>query len=189
MTEAEYLALELTADVKHEYVDGHVYAMTGASNNHTRLTANVLGEFRNHLKGKPCEAFMTDTKIKVGKNYFYPDVVVDCSAPAGGDYFAQSPVIIVEVLSKTTQKSDLTTKLMQYINLPTLKEYVLIEQEMVRVQVLRKNNHWQSAFYFLGDEIVFEAIDLTLSVEDIYGRVDNNEMVEFRLAKGNVVFE
>lgn len=189
MTEAEYLASELTADIKHEYIDGYIVAMTGASNNHTRLALNIASEFRIHLKGKPCEAFMTDTKVKVGKNYFYPDVVVDCSKPDGQGYLAQSPEIIVEVLSKSTQKTDLTTKLLQYINLPTLKEYVLVEQDMVRVQVLRKTNHWQSEFYFLGDTVVFEAIGLTLAVEDIYDRVDNGDMNGFRLGKGDVADE
>lgn len=189
MTEAEYLAAEFNAEIKHEYIDGHTYAMAGASNNHTRLTLNIASEFRNHLKGKPCEAFMTDIKIKVGKNYFYPDVVVDCSKPDGQGYLAQSPEIIVEVLSKSTQKTDLTTKLMQYINLPTLKEYVLIEQDTVRVQVLRKTNHWQSEFYFLGDTVVFKAIGLTLAVEDIYDRVDNADMNGFRLGKGDVADE
>jgi Uma2 family endonuclease len=179
MTEAAYLESELTAEVKREYIEGRVYAMTGASNNHSRITLNVASEFRQHLKGSPCEAFMTDIKIKAGQNYFYPDVIVDCST-SGADYFANSPVLIVEVLSKSTQKCDLTTKLIQYINLPTLKEYVLIEQDIVRVLVLRKNNNWQHELYFLGDAVTFEAINLTLTVEEIYDRVENDEMNEFR---------
>lgn len=187
MTETEYLRTELMSEVKREYIEGRVYAMTGASNNHSRLTLNIAGEFRNHLKGKPYEAFMADTKVKVGKNYFYPDVIVDCSTPSGAEYFAKAPVIIVEVLSKSTQKCDLTTKLIQYINLPTLKEYVLIEQDIVRVQILRKSNNWQHELYFLGDSITFEAIGLTLTVEALYDRVDNNEMNEFRAEKAEPI--
>jgi Uma2 family endonuclease len=183
MTETDYLSSELNSEVKREYIDGHIYAMGGASNNHSRITGNVFGEFRNHLKGKPCEAFAADTKVKAGQNYFYPDVVVDCSQPSGDDYFSKAPVIIVEVLSKSTKKHDLTTKLIQYINLPSLQEYVLIEQESASVQILRRRNHWQSEYYFLGDVVTFDPIELKLSVEAIYDRVDNGDMNEFRQAQ------
>ncbi|WP_394753719.1 Uma2 family endonuclease [Crenothrix sp.] len=180
MSETDYLTSELSSEVKREYIDGRVYAMGGASNNHSRISANVLRDFGNHLKGKPCEAFAADTKVKAGQNYFYPDVVVDCSQPSGDDYFTKAPVIIVEVLSKSTKKHDLTTKLVQYINLPSLQEYVLIEQDCVEVQILRRRNHWQSEYYFLGDSVTFDPIGLTLSVEAIYDRVDNSDMNEYR---------
>lgn len=68
MSEDEHLKMELVADIKHEYIDGQIYAMPGASNNHSRIAANMLREIGNHLKGKPCEAFMADTKVKVGKD-------------------------------------------------------------------------------------------------------------------------
>jgi Uma2 family endonuclease len=99
---------------------------------------------------------------------------------AGNDYFSTSPVLIVEVLSNSTRKRDLTTKLLQYINLPSVQEYVLIEQDIVSVQVLRRSNHWQSEYFFLGDSVTFESVDLTLTVEDVYDRVDNEDMNEFR---------
>lgn len=94
--------------------------------------------------------------------------------------FSTSPVIIVEVLSKSTRRIDLTKKLIKYINLPSLLEYVLIEPEIVSIQVLRKNNHWMSEYYFLGDSVTFESIGLTLTVEEVYDRVDNQDMNEFR---------
>ncbi|MEQ1560626.1 MAG: Uma2 family endonuclease, partial [Methyloglobulus sp.] len=113
----------------------------------------------------------------------YPDVTVDCSNPSGVDYFANSPVIIVEVLSKSTRKFDTSIKLLKYINIPTLKEYVLVEQDVVSIEVLRKSNEWRTEYYSLGDSITFEAIELTLTVEEIYDRVDNREINEFRQAK------
>jgi len=130
----------------------------------------------------PCEAFMSDIKVRLGKDYVYPDVLVDCRDASADNYFAQAPLLIVEVLSKSTRKTDLTTKLLRYINLPSLLEYVLIDQETTCVQILRKNKHWMSEFYFLGDQVHFEAIDLTISVEDIYDRVDNEDLREFRQA-------
>lgn len=183
MTEEEYLKSEPISEVKREYIDGRVYAMAGASNNHARITANILGEFRNHMKGKPCEAFMADTKVKSGQNYFYPDVVVDCSNPSGNDSFANAPVIIVEVLSRSTRKMDTTEKLVRYLNIPTLQEYVLVEPDIVSVQVLRRITDWRPEYYYLGDSVAFDSIELTLTVEEIYDRVNNDDMNEFRCTK------
>jgi Uma2 family endonuclease len=181
MTEEEYLQSELTSEVKREYIDGQVYAMAGAKHNHNFILMNIAREFSNHLKGTPCAVFMADTKVRLGKDYVYPDVLVDCSKMSGDDYFSTSPVIIVEVLSKSTRMRDTTTKLIQYINLPSLKEYVLIEQDFVSVQVLRKSKHWQPEYFYLGDSVTFESIGLSLTVEEIYDRVDNADMNEFRL--------
>ncbi|MCQ8179707.1 Uma2 family endonuclease [Methylomonas sp. SURF-1] len=180
LTEDEYLASEADAEVKREYIDGQVYAMAGAGYNHNCIAANILGEFRNHLKGTPCATFMADIKLRIGKDYVYPDVLVDCSKMSGDDLFSTTPVIIVEVLSRSTRKTDTTTKLIRYINLPSLQEYVLIEPDIVSVQVLRRANHWLSEYYFLGDDVTFTSIGLTLKVEDIYDRVDNRDINEFR---------
>lgn len=180
LSEVEYLATEPASEVKREYIDGQVYAMAGAGYNHNCISANMLGEFRNHLKGTPCATFMADIKVRLGKDYVYPDVLVDCSKMSGDDYFSTAPVIIVEVLSRSTRKTDTTTKLIRYINLPSLQEYVLIEPDIVSVQVLRRNKNWLPEYYFLGDEVWFESIGLALAVEDIYDRVDNRDMNEFR---------
>lgn len=179
MTEAEYLKTESSTDIRHEYIDGQVYAMTGASTDHIRVTGNIFRKFGNHLEGTPCEPFMSEMKTKVAKDYVYPDVVVVCNHSAK-DGYTDSPILIVEVLSKSTRKLDLTSKLIKYINIPSLQEYVLIEQDIVSVQVLRRANNWLSEYYFLGDSVTFSAIGLTLSVEEIYDRVDNADMLEFR---------
>lgn len=181
VSEAEYLSTELVSEQKREYIDGHVYAMTGASINHTRISGNILSNFSNHLKGTPCEAFMADVRVRLGKDYVYPDVLVDCNKIAGDGYFSTSPSIIVEVLSKSTKRLDLTTKLIKYINLPSVQEYVVIEQDSVSVQLLRRRKHWQPEYFFLGDTVTFEPINLTMTVEDIYDRVDNADMNEYRL--------
>ena len=80
VNEEEYLEGEKIAELKHEYVDGHIYAMAGAHSNHNVLSGNVHGEFRNHLKGKPCRAYMSDMKVRIanGSKYYYPDVLVNC---------------------------------------------------------------------------------------------------------------
>jgi Uma2 family endonuclease len=180
LTEAEYLQSELTSEVKREYIDGQVYAMRGVTRNHNIISSNIAHKFGNHLKGTLCDTFMADIKVKIGNNYFYPDVQVDCNKMPGDAYFLTAPMIIVEVLSRSTRKTDTTVKLVSYLQLPSLQEYVLIEQAFVSVQVLRKSNHWLPSYYFLGDTVTFESIDLTLTVEEIYDRVDNHDMNEFR---------
>lgn len=192
MSEEEYLRTEPDAEVRHEYIDGRAYAMSGASTNHIRITANITREFGVHLKGKPCEVLMADMKAKVAKDYVYPDVVVVCNHTEKNG-ITDSPVIIFEVLSQSTRKRDFTTKLILYINLPSLQEYVLVEQEIVRVTVLRKMNGWKPEEYSFGDSITFESIAMTLPVEEIYDRVDNQEMREWlsqnRVYENNVVAE
>jgi Uma2 family endonuclease len=183
-SEEDYLASEQVSDIKREYIDGQVYAMAGAGYNHNCVSANMLRELGNHLKGTPCATFMADIKVKLGRDYVYPDVLVECGKMRGDDLFASSPVIIVEVLSRSTRKTDMTTKLIRYINLPSLKEYVLIEADMVLVQVMRRSKGWMPEYFFLGDEVYFESIDLSLPVEAIYDRVDNADMNEFRAAQG-----
>ncbi|WAR44075.1 Uma2 family endonuclease [Methylomonas rapida] len=183
LSEEEYLATEPAAELKREYIDGRVYAMAGAGYNHSCIAANILRKFGNHLEGTPCATFMADIKVKLGKDYVYPDVLVDCSKMRGDDVFSNAPVIIVEVLSRSTRKTDTTTKLIRYINLPSLQEYVLIEPDIVSVQVLRRSNNWLSEYFFLGDEVSFESIGLTLPVEDIYDRVDNPDINEYKAAK------
>jgi Uma2 family endonuclease len=175
----EYLKWELTSQIKHELIAGQIYAMAGASANHERISVNVLSEFRNHLKNSPCEPFGSDMKLRINSNFFYPDVMVDCHFDNSEPYFTKTPIIIVEVLSKSTRKTDETIKLLSYINIPSLKEYVLIQQDFVDIQVIRRNEGWIPKHYFLGDNITFESIDLTLSVEDIYHRVQNEDMQEF----------
>lgn len=179
-SEQEYLASEALWPVKREYIDGQVLAMAGAGYNHNCIAANMLGEFRQHLKGTPCATFMADIKVKLGKDYVYPDVLVDCSTMAGDAVFSTSPAIIVEVLSRSTRKVDTTTKLLRYITPPSLQEYVLIKQDIVSVQELLRSNHWMPGYFFAGDEVRFEAIGLTQKVEDIYDRVDNADINEFR---------
>lgn len=175
----DYLTGELNSDIKHELIDGYVYAMAGASANHERISVNVLRKFGNHLENMPCEPFGSDMKLRINSNFFYPDVMVDCRFDNSEPYFTQTPIIIVEVLSKSTRKKDTTFKLLSYINISSLQEYVLIEQDFVDVQVFRRNEGWLVRHYFLGDEVTFESIGLTLPVEDIYHRVQNDDMLEF----------
>lgn len=179
VTEDEYLKGELTSEIKHEYVGGHVYAMAGASKNHERISGNVFREIGNHLKNAPCEAFASDIKLKAGLNFFYPDVMVVCEDLNPSEYYTESPVLVVEVLSKSSRRMDETIKRIAYQNLPSLREYVLIEQDFVDVEICRKSEGWVSNHYFMGDDVPFQSIGLTLPVEEIYSRVENEDVRTF----------
>jgi Uma2 family endonuclease len=176
ISEEEYLRGELISPIKHEYINGHVYAMAGASKNHERIAGNVFGEIRQFLKGSPCEPFGSDLKVKVGSQFFYPDMMVVCDDPGQNEYYTQSPVLIVEVLSRRTRRTDETTKRLAYLSIPSLLEYVLIEQDVVDVEVCRRSEGWVSSHYFMGDTVPLESIGLSLPVEDIYARVVNEDV-------------
>ena len=184
----EYLQGELIAEIKHEYLDGYIYAMAGASMNHVRITGNIAGELRQHLKNMPCDVLSSDFKVNVNnRKFFYPDVVVICDknneSLHGNDFFTQNPLLIVEVLSSSTQRTDRTLKRLAYQSLPSLQEYVLIEQDFVDVEISRRSANWDSHHYFLGDAVRFESLDLILPVTEIYRRVDNEELREFWQAR------
>lgn len=187
LTEDEYLESEKTREIKHEYVDGEIYAMAGASRSHNILTSNMLFQFMSHLDGTRCIPFSADMKVKVetqnSSKFFYPDVLIASDDENGHDYYTDKPIIIVEVLSKATRQTDKTFKLNAYKTLPSLREYVLIEQDFVEIEVCRRSNSWLSERYFLGDSVTFESIGLTLSVEAIYHRVPNQDVLEYLAAK------
>lgn len=179
ITTEEYLQGEKHSDIKHELIDGDVYAMAGASKNHDRIIMNISREFGSHLKNSPCEPFASDVKVKAGANFFYPDAMVVCENNDSDPYYTESPVILIEILSQSTRRIDQTIKRKAYQQLSSLKEYVLIEQDFVDIEVCRKSEGWQSNHYFLGDNVHFESIDLTLPVEEIYLRVENDDMKSF----------
>ena len=174
ISEKDYLEGEKISEIKHEYIDGNVYAMAGASKNHQRIIANLVRHLGNYLNDSPCEVFFSDIKVRVdAKKYFYPDVIVVCENDDEDAYYTESPRIIVEVLSSSTRKFDHTLKRQFYQTLPSLEEYILIEQDFVQVAVYRKADSWQSNFYYLGDTVTFQSLDFSLSVAEIYQHVKN----------------
>ncbi|CAK8713203.1 Putative restriction endonuclease domain-containing protein [Candidatus Electrothrix gigas] len=181
ISEQEYLDGELLSEVKHEFIDGSVYAMAGASADHGRIAGNLFAAFLHHLRKQksPCEPFQADMKVKTGTKYFYPDILISCEQEEN-DYYRNAPLLIVEVVSQSTRKKDNTIKRQSYQSLPSLEEYVLIEQDFVDIEVCRRSKHWWPEHYYLGDTVHFASIDLTLSVEDIYARVMNDDMQAHR---------
>lgn len=179
----DYLAGEINSEIKHEFIEGEVYAMAGASRNHDRLAGNVYAKLHAHLENQPCEPFSSDLKIRVAHNFFYPDAMVVCDETNLQEYYTDSPIIVVEVLSKSTRQTDQTLKRHAYQSLPSLQEYMLIEQDFVDVEISRRSNHWQPEHHYLDDDIYLASIDCHIAVETLYQRVQNEDMQAFLAQK------
>lgn len=174
-----YLLAERDADVKHEYIDGYIYAMAGASDIHNTIAGNTFATLFNYIKANqlPCKPYMSDMKLKTAKRVFYPDIMVVCNNQDNEDnYYKTSPKLIIEVLSKSTRKTDKTLKRLCYQNIASLEEYAVIEQDICEIEVFRKKDNWQSTYYYLGDDIIFDSLQLSVAVVDLYYQVDNEDM-------------
>ena len=179
LTPEEYLAFERKATTKHEYLNGQIVAMSGASFAHNFLTMNVANQLYNQLIDGECQVAASDMRVKVTEidSYFYPDVVVVCGEPrAEDDTFDTllNPVLIVEVLSPSTEGYDRGEKFEHYQQIASLKDYILISQDEVRVEhYCRQGSGWlRSEFRELEDVLSLLFIDCELRLQDVYRRVE-----------------
>lgn len=169
MSPEEYLEGEKYSDVKHEYVGGQVYAMVGASRPHNAITVNLSSALHAHLRGAPCQVYVADMKVRVADIFYYPDVVVDCAGLNQPLYYSDQPVLIVEVLSPSTEARDNLEKRIAYQSLPSLKEYVLIAQNKIEVQIYRRvDPDWEVEVCSEGDRVALTSVDLKIPIETIF---------------------
>lgn len=177
-TAAEYLALERRATYKSEYVNGHIIAMSGASRRHNLIAANISRELSSQLRGRPCESYISDMRVRVSETglYTYPDVVAVCGDIRFADEQTDTllnPTVIVEVLSASTEAYDRGDKFAHYRRLASLHDYVLVSQDAVRVEhYVRQGEKWVlSEASLLTDTVSLASIQCTLVLEDIYDKV------------------
>ena len=169
ITVEEYLEGEKRSDVRHEYVAGTVYAMAGASGLHNLLAIAFAAGLRQHLRGSPCRVFMSDMKVQVRDAFYYPDLVVVCGAIDAGAYYQTAPTLVVEILSESTEARDRLEKRLAYQSLESLKEYVLVAQDKMRVEVYRRvEDGWQLETYSYGDRVRFASIHYETAIEQLY---------------------
>jgi Uma2 family endonuclease len=171
LTVEEYLEMEKSSPVKHEYEDGHIRAMAGATDAHNIISLNIAAVLRSHLRGTPCRTFMADVKarIEAANRFYYPDVMVSCER-AGDSYYRTEPVLIVEVLSESTINRDKGEKWRNYQTLPSLKEYVLVSQDSMDVRVFRRDEagEWWQSIYTDGTVIPLFSVELEIPIEQVY---------------------
>lgn len=184
----EYLAFERNAEFKHEYFDGQVYAMAGTSSRHNRICRNMIVELDRLLRGSSCEPYFADIRTKLESGYTYPDVVIACNPTFEDDALETltNPVVIIEVLSASTENYDRTKKFDRYRSIPTLREYVLIAQAQPRIERFSRIDNpnvppertlWAfEAWTGLEGRITMEAIACVLDIAEIYRGIEFDEI-------------
>ena len=177
ITPEAYLEGEKVAEIRHEYVDGEIFAMAGGSDAHARICGNAFFLLKAHLRGSQCSTYLADMKAQADSTkYFYPDVMVTCDeGDRKSNYTKSHPVLIIEVLSKSTEAYDRGKKFEYYRQMDSLQEYVLITQSEYHVDVFRKNaqQRWE-LFNFIGadTELCFSSVDCCFTLAELYEDVD-----------------
>lgn len=174
----EYLQMERASAVKHEYYQGEIFAMAGAKPRHNIISSNLIAELHLRLKTSPCFPYGNDMRIHIPENtlFTYPDISIIYGEIKTFDKdkdTALQPIILIEILSKTTRDHDRGGKFKLYRDIPTIKEYMLVDSENIGVEIFRKNehNHWELEEYKNLQEIVnLPAIGVSVSMKDIYAR-------------------
>jgi Uma2 family endonuclease len=173
MTVDEYLEFEEKSPVRHEYVNGAIYAMSGVSVAHARIARELVLAVGGHLRGGPCELFSTDLKLQIRSDtdevFYYPDMVVACQRDDWGKNYLRNPKLVAEILSPSTQHIDRREKAMTYRRIASLEEYVLLAQDDHKVIVQRRAENWRPQSYSGPQATVeFRSIGLSVPLAQIY---------------------
>ena len=172
----EYLQMEDTSAEKHEYYQGEIFAMSGAKVQHNMISLNIAIALGNKLKGKTCKPFNSDQRIYVEKNslFTYPDISIVCGDPEtrnNDELNLVNPTVIIEVLSSSTKNYDRGEKFKLYRDIPTLKEYILVDSESINVEAFYINDtgHWELTEYKnIEDTLFIKAIQSSFQLSEIY---------------------
>lgn len=175
----DYLKAEEKSQIRHEYLGGQIFAMSGASEEHNRIAGNIYSRLLAHLRGSGCKTFMSDMKVKLAVAqssadlFYYPDVMVTCNPEDSEKYYKTRPCLIVEVLSPSTETLDRREKRLNYQSLASLQEYVLVSQTELKVEIYRKNQagSWDLEILESSDVGQFKSVDFTIKITDIYDEV------------------
>jgi Uma2 family endonuclease len=175
-TPEEYFAWEEQQLEKHELIDGHVYAMSGGTQNHSAIALNIGILIKSNLRGSKCRIFNSDLKVNIfnSSNYTYPDLSVTCDdRDRENAIYITYPCLIVEVLSSSTEAYDRGKKFEKYRRNPNLIDYVLVSSEEISVDIYHKNDagEWMILSYRSGDKVELKSIDLSLPIEQFYEEI------------------
>jgi Uma2 family endonuclease len=180
MTSEAYLAFERAQlDAKHEFLDGEIIAMAGASRQHNRIVTNLVVSLGTQLRGRPCDVYSSDMRVKIPATglYTYPDVIALCHDPQFEDEAMDTllnPTVIIEVLSPSTEAYDRGLKFAHYRSIEAVQIYILIAQDKPQIEIFRrqKNEDWLlSVVGGLGARVSLDAIGCELALADVYERV------------------
>lgn len=168
----DYLQLEERGEERHEYVNGIIHATVGGTVRHNLITTTATALLRDHLKGSSCTVFASDMKVSLGSVFYYPDVMVVCEKVDPDSLFQTSPVLIIEVLSKSTESKDRLEKVAAYQEITSLSEYVLISQDKVQIDIYRRSDDdWQIESNGPGDLVSLNSVQYQILAETFYESV------------------
>ncbi len=173
LTHEEYFALEQAEDQRYEYHAGEVFAMAGGTESHALISANILVGLSNALRGKPCRVYGSDMKLYVRDldKFCYPDVQVLCEKGIRHGLYVENPVLVVEVLSDSTESYDRGRKFEQYRSIESLQHYLLIDQYRKHVELYERKSSQRWLLTEPQDCVVLSGLDISLEVDEIYRQV------------------
>ncbi|WP_080799789.1 Uma2 family endonuclease [Desulfamplus magnetovallimortis] len=181
MTPDEYFEFDNKSDIRHEFFDGELFAMTGATKNHNLINTSLTVNLVNGITNSTCRVFSNDMRVKIENGYVYPDLAVACSDlefESNDLDTLTNPIVIVEILSNSTEAFDRGDKFSYYRMIPTLKEYILVSQNKCRVeQFIRKEKKMWSMLYYedMAQIMKIESVNCELLLSDIYKWVEFNK--------------
>ena len=166
----DYLEMEKTASVKHEYVAGEIYAMVGVSRRHSRISGNIGRHLGNAAVGGPCRIHQNDLKLRIDDVFYYPDVMVACASEPEDQYYEDEPCLVVEVISPSTETTDRREKLAAYKRVASMKTYLIVDQERKRVERHFRDDEgvWQRADLLDEGRFPIPCPETSLSLAQIY---------------------
>jgi len=171
----EYLRLEEKAAVRHEYVDGQIFEMSGATQRHSIIITNLVAKLDAFLEGTPCNVLSQGFKVRVASAncFYYPDIVISCGESDDESVYTENPSLIVEVLSPSTASIDRREKRLNYAQIPSLTQYLIVHQRHKRVELYtrRENGDWDLQQFLSGESFCLASLPnggLTLSVDTVY---------------------
>ncbi|MBD2387521.1 Uma2 family endonuclease [Cylindrospermum sp. FACHB-282] len=175
-TVEEYIELEKSSQIRHEYLRGQIFALSEDSKEHNIIADNIYSRLRSHLRGSSCNTFMSEMKVKIKSaienkpTFYYPDVIVSCDPQDQDRYFLNYPCLIIEVLSPNTEITKRREKLVNYLTLEKLREYVLICPDEIKIEIYRQDAQGNWTIQILGKDAQLNlySVGLTLKMADIY---------------------
>lgn len=170
----QYLAFEKSSEIRHEYVDGVLYAMVGATVRHAMIVGNIFAALRALLPSS-CSIFANDLKAhiktKATERFYYPDLVISCAPQDQNSYVCRDPSIIFEILSPSTSRTDRTEKFEAYRQIESLQHYVLVHQAAAQVELYSRNRDWQRQSLAAGEELSLSSPAFTIAIDEFFSGV------------------
>ena len=168
----DYLQGELHGEIRHEYVGGRVYAMVGASDRHNLINLALASRLYQTLRESGCQVFTSDMKVHLSiagdDIFYYPDIMVSCREDDRATYYREHPVLLVEVLSESTERLDRREKFLAYRQLPSLQAYLLLSQDRIEATVFRRAQSWRAEILRQGDVLKLTSVEFSVAVADVY---------------------